>query len=71
MKDLKYKAFVYYNDNIKSHVDEKAFNEPKEIETFLSKYEGYWCRIVDLSTLGIMLDGAFDNSFLDEEYYTK
>lgn len=71
MDILKYKVFIYYNDNIESYIDEKAFNKPEQIETFLRKYEGYWCRIVDLSTLGIILEGTFDSSFLDEEYYSK
>lgn len=35
----------------------------------LIKYEGFWCRVVDLSTLEIMLEGAFDNDLLNKEYY--
>lgn len=69
MEGLKYKAFIYLNNNIESYVDEKAFNKVEQIKQLLTKYEGYHCRIVDLSTLDIMLEGAFDDTFLDEEYY--
>ena len=68
---MKWKLFIYRENDIKTYVTEKAFNSTKEIEDMLIKYEGFWCRVVDLSTLEIMLEGAFDNDFLNEEYYKQ
>ena len=49
----------------------KVFNDPKEISDMLKKYEGYWCRIIDLMTLDILIEGTFDDSCLDEGYYRQ
>lgn len=37
----------------------------------LKKYGGYWCRIIDLTSLEILIEGAFDRSCLDKEYYKQ
>lgn len=69
MSDKKYKLFIYLNDDINNYITEKRFNDVDEIQSMLDKYEGFWCRIVDLSTLECILTGVFDDSFLDKEYY--
>ena len=51
---MRWKLFIYRENNINTWVTEKAFNKPKEILDMLEKYKGFWCRIVDLSTLGIL-----------------
>jgi hypothetical protein len=65
---MKWRLFIYRGHN-KTYVAEMDFNHPKEIEGMLELYEGFWCRIIDLSTLKIILEGAFDESYLDEAYY--
>lgn len=67
--DMRYKIFLYFNDSIEKCIDSKAFNKPQQIKTVLTQYEGYWCKVLDLSTSKFILEGAFDSSFLDEEYY--
>ena len=66
---MKWKLFIYRGSNIETYVAEKSFNNPIEIEDMLIKYEGFWCRIVDLNTLEIILEGTFDDSCLDKTYY--
>lgn len=66
---MKWKLFIYIENNINTWVTEKAFNDPKEILDMLEKYKGFWCRVVDLSTLGILLDGTFDSTYLEEKHY--
>lgn len=67
--DLNFKIFIYRNENVDSFVTEKAFNNVDEIKDMLNDYEGYWCRIIRTKDLSVILDGAFDDSFLDESYY--
>lgn len=67
--ELKYKLFIYKDSDIKHFVTEKAFTHPTEIKEMLNKYEGFWCRIIDLSTLGIVIEGTFDDDCLNEIYY--
>lgn len=50
---------IIYRENDIKLMLQKAFNSTKEIEDMLIKYEGFWCRVVDLSTLEIMLEGGF------------
>lgn len=50
-------------------IAERKFNNPSEIEYLLDNCEGCWCEITNLETLDVILQGAFDDSFLDEEYY--
>ena len=66
---MKWKLFVYKENNINTWMAEKAFNKPSEILDMLEKYKGFWCRIVDLSTLEILLEGTFDNTYLEEKHY--
>lgn len=66
---MKWKLFIYRENNINTWVTEKAFNKPKEILDMLEKYKGFWCRIVDLSTLEILLEGTFDSTYLEEKHY--
>ena len=66
---MKWKLFIYRENDIETYVTEKAFNNPEEIQDMLKQYKGFWCRVVDLSTLDIMLEGAFDDDFLNKEYY--
>ena len=53
---MKWKLFIYRENNINTWVAEKAFNKPEEILDMFGKYKGFWCRIVDLSTLEILLE---------------
>lgn len=62
---------IYDEDNYNHYVDMKVFNDPKEIACMLKMYEGYWCRIIDLTSLEILLEGAFDSSYLDKGYYEQ
>ena len=62
----RWKLFIYRENNNNTWVAEKAFNKPEEILDMLEKYKGFWCRIVDLSTLEILLEGTFDNTYLEE-----
>lgn len=66
---MKWKLFIYRKNNINTWVAEKAFNKPEEILDMLGKYKGFWCRIVDLRTLKILLEGTFDSAYLEEKYY--
>lgn len=63
---MKWEIFIYDN---KVCLIEKEFNNPKEIEAILKQYEGYWCKIINQITFEVILEGAFDDSFLDESYY--
>ena len=65
---MKWRLFIYRGCN-KTHIAEKDFNNPEEIEDMLEQYEGFWCRVVELNTLKIILEGAFDESYLDKAYY--
>lgn len=66
---MKWKLFIYRKNNINTWVAEKTFNKPEEILDMLGKYKGFWCRIVDLRTLKILLEGTFDSAYLEEKYY--
>lgn len=66
---MKYKLFIYYNDDKDNHIDSKEFNNPNEIEDMLEDYEGYWAKVIDLETSKAFLVGVFDDTFLDEDYY--
>lgn len=65
----KFKIFIYKNSNTKSYIMEKSFKNPDEIKDVLKQYEGFWCCVIDLSTLETILEGAFDDDFLNKEYY--
>lgn len=68
---MQWELIIYDEDNCNHYVDMKVFNDPKEISDMLKKYEGYWCRIIDLMTLDILIEGTFDDSCLDEGYYRQ
>lgn len=68
---MQWELIIYDEDNCNHYVDMKVFNDPKEISDMLKKYEGYWCRIIDLTTLDILIEGTFDDSCLDEGYYRQ
>lgn len=59
---MQWELIIYDEDNCNHYVDMKVFNDPKEISDMLKKYEGYWCRIIDLMTLDILIEGTFDDS---------
>ena len=66
---MRWKLFIYRENNINTWVAEKAFNKSEEILDMFEKYKGFWCRIVDLSTLEILLEGTFDSTYLEEKHY--
>ena len=68
---MKFKLMIYRENNKKVCVAEKLVNGIEEIERMLEQYEGFWCQVVDVSTDRIILEGAFDEDFLDETYYSK
>lgn len=67
--ELKYKLFIYRDSDINHFVTEKAFTHPTEIKEMLNEYEGFWCGIIDLSTLETLIEGTFDDDCLNEIYY--
>ena len=68
---MQWELIIYDEDTCNHYVDMKVFNDPKEISDMLKKYEGYWCRIIDLTSLEILLEGAFDSDYLDKGYYEQ
>lgn len=68
---MQWELIIYDEDTCNHYIDMKVFNDPKEISDMLKKYEGYWCRIIDLTSLEILLEGAFDSSYLDKGYYEQ
>ena len=66
---MKWKLFIYRENNINTWVAEKAFNKPEGILDMFGKYKGSWFRIVDLSTLEILLEGTFDSTYLEEKHF--
>lgn len=68
---MKFKLMIYRDDNKKVCVAEKIVDCVEGIERMLEQYEGFWCEVVDVSTDAIILEGAFDEDFLDETYYQK
>lgn len=68
---MQWELIIYDEDTCNHYIDMKVFNDPKEISDMLKKYEGYWCRIIDLTSLEILLEGAFDSSCLDKGYYEQ
>lgn len=56
---MKYKAFVYKENDISTYVAEKSFNKLSEIIDFLDGYVGYWVRFVGLENLNIIIEGIY------------
>lgn len=56
---MKYKAFVYKENDINTYVAEKSFNKLSEIIDFLDGYVGYWVRFVSLENLNIIIEGIY------------
>lgn len=66
------KLIIYRRSNKKKVcVTEKLVNSVEEIEYMLEQYEGFWCQAVNVNTGKTILEGAFDEDFLDETYYGK
>lgn len=68
---MKVKLIIYRGSNKKVCVAEKLVDGVEEIEGMLDQYEGFWCQVIDVSTDRIILEGAFDEDFIDETYYQK
>ncbi len=56
---MRYKAFVYKENDINTYVTEKSFNNSTEIIDFLDEYVGYWVRFVSLENLNIIIEGIY------------
>jgi hypothetical protein len=67
---MKFKLIIYRGDR-KTCVVEKLVDNVEEVESMLEQYEGFWCQVVDVNTGKTILEGAFDEDFLDETYYQK
>lgn len=65
------KLIIYRGSNKRVCVTEKLVSSIEEIECMLEQYEGFWCQVVDVNTGKTILEGAFDEDFLDETYYGK
>lgn len=59
---------IYTDSRLKKLVLTKDFDEPSELKPLLDEYEGYWSLAINLKT-DVILEGAFDDTFLDEDYY--
>ena len=68
---MKFKLIIYRGRDRSVCVDETLVTSIEEIERMLEQYEGFWCRVIDMSTEELILEGAFDEDFLDETYYQK
>ena len=66
---MKFKLIIYRGSNKKVCVAEKLVDGVEEIECMLEQYEGFWCHVVDMNTGKTILEGAFDEDFLDETDY--
>ena len=68
---MKLKLIIYRGSDKNIYVDEAIVDGIEGIERMLEQYEGFWCRVIDMSTEELILEGAFDEDFLDETYYQE
>lgn len=66
---MKFKLIIYRGSNKNICVSETLINSIEEVECMLEQYEGFWCKVINASTDKVILEGAFDEDFLDETYY--
>lgn len=66
---MNFKLIIYRGYDKKICVAEQHVDSIEEIECTLEQYEGFWCQVVNVSTNETVLEGAFDEDFLDETYY--
>lgn len=66
---MKCKLIIYNGCACKTRAAEEIVESVEEIELMLNQYEGFWCQVVDMNKGKIILEGAFDDDFLDETYY--
>lgn len=59
---------IYTDSSLKHLVTVKDFDDTSELKPLLEEYEGYWSLAINLKN-DVILEGAFDDTFLDEDYY--
>jgi len=67
---MKFKLIIYRGMDKEICVAEQLFYNTEEVERMLGQYEGFWCRVINVNTGATILEGAFDEDFLDETYYS-
>lgn len=68
---MKCKFIIYNGCAYKTRAAEEVIESIEEVERMLKQYEGFWCQVVDMGTGKTILEGAFDEDFLDETYYEE
>jgi len=66
---MKYKLSIYHFYDTSTPIETVEFDYPSEIESVVNEYEGYPAKLEHTDLRKTLIEGALDESFLDDYYY--